>query len=65
MRAAVDLAAGEGALAVEGWPAAGPDQRAAEAFLGRESAFERLGFTCIGRPRSGRALMRRAIDRHP
>jgi GNAT superfamily N-acetyltransferase len=65
MRAAVDLAAREGAVAVEGWPSARPDQRAADAFLGRESAFERLGFTCIGRPRSGRALMRLGLDRRP
>lgn len=65
MRAAVDLAEREGALAVEGWPAAEPHQRAADAFLGRESAFERLGFSCIGRPRLGRALMRLTIDRRP
>lgn len=62
MRSAVSLARREGAVAVEGWPTTGSDGRCAEAFLGRESAFERLGFTCIGRPTSNRAIMRLEVN---
>jgi GNAT superfamily N-acetyltransferase len=65
IRAAVDLAAREGARAVEGWPASGPERRAADAFLGRDSAFERQGFTRVGRPPPGRALMRLATGHRP
>lgn len=62
MRAAIRLARREGAVAVEGWPTAGSDRRYADAFLGRESAFERLGFTCVGRPTSRRAVMRLEVN---
>jgi len=58
VRAAVELASGEGARAIEGWPVTGSDRRSAEAFLGREKVFEDLGFHCVTRPDAHRAMMR-------
>lgn len=58
VRAAVDLARREGAVAIEGWPLTGSDRRSADAFLGREKVFEDLGFRCVERPSPQRAIMR-------
>ena len=58
VRAAVELARREGAVAIEGWPTAGTGARAADSFLGRQQAFEDLGFRCVGRPVPNRVLMR-------
>ena len=58
VRAAVELARREGAIAIEGWPIAGSDLRSPDAFLGREKVFEDLGFICVGRPSPQRAIMR-------
>lgn len=58
VRAAVDLARREGALAIEGWPRAGADRHSADAFLGQEKVFEQLGFSCVARPSPERAIMR-------
>ena len=59
--AAVDLARREGAVAIEGWPVAGSDRTSADAFLGREKAFEDLGFSCVDRPGPDRVVMRRDL----
>jgi GNAT superfamily N-acetyltransferase len=58
VRAAVELARREGAVAIEGWPLAGSEQRSADAFLGREQVFEDLGFSCVERPSPERVIMR-------
>jgi hypothetical protein len=58
IRAAVDLARLEGALAIEGWPAARSDRRASYGFVGREGVFKDLGFTCVARPSLERAIVR-------
>jgi GNAT superfamily N-acetyltransferase len=58
IRAAVELARQEGARAIEGWPTTGSDRRPSEGFVGRESLFEHLGFRCVARPSSQRAIMR-------
>jgi GNAT superfamily N-acetyltransferase len=58
VRAAVELARREGAVAIEGWPLAGSDRRSGDAFLGREKVFEDLGFRCVERPSPQRAIMR-------
>lgn len=58
VRAAVELARREGAVAIEGWPLAGSDRRSADAFVGREKVFEDLGFSCVDRPNTQRAIMR-------
>ena len=58
MCAAVELARREGAFAIEGWPLAGSDRQSGDAFLGREKAFEDLGFSCVERPTPQRAIMR-------
>ena len=61
IRAAVDLARHQGALAIEGWPA-GSDRRLADGLLGRESVFAALGFSVVGRPSPRRAIMRLELD---
>jgi GNAT superfamily N-acetyltransferase len=58
VRAAVELARQEGALAIEGWPLARSSRQTADAFLGREKVFEDLGFRCVERPSPERAIMR-------
>jgi len=58
VRAAVELARREGAVAIEGWPLAGSDRQSADAFLGRETVFEDLGFSCVERPNPQRVIMR-------
>ena len=58
LRAAVDLARREGAIAIEGWPLAATAPRSADAFLGREEVFEAVGFRCVDRPTPQRAVMR-------
>ena len=58
VRAAVDLARREGALAIEGWPLARSDRQSGDAFLGSEKVFEDLGFSCVERPVPERAIMR-------
>ena len=62
IRAVVELARHDGALAIEGWPITGSDRGSADAFLGRERVFEDLGFTCVGRPTPQRAIMRLELD---
>ena len=57
VQAAIELARGEGALAIEGWPVVGSD-RNAEAFVGRESLLEDLGFHVVARPTPRRSIMR-------
>jgi GNAT superfamily N-acetyltransferase len=64
VRAAVELARREGALAIEGWPLAGSDRRSPDAFLGREKLFEDLGFSCVERPSPQRAIMRLELRGH-
>ena len=56
--AAVELARGKGASAIEGWPLAGSERRSGDAFLGREQVFEDLGFSCVERPSPERVIMR-------
>lgn len=58
VRAAVELARREAAVAIEGWPSAGSDRRSEDEFLGREKVFEDLGFHCVARPSPRRAIMR-------
>jgi GNAT superfamily N-acetyltransferase len=58
VRAAVELARREGALAIEGWPLAGSHRQSGDAFLGREKVFEDLGFSCVKRPTPQRVIMR-------
>lgn len=58
VRAAVELARREGACAIEGWPLARAESRSADAFLGREQAFEALGFTVVEWPSPERVIMR-------
>jgi GNAT superfamily N-acetyltransferase len=62
VRAAVDLARREGAVAIEGWPRVGSDRHAADAFLGRETMFAELGFIRVHGPSSERLIMRRELD---
>ena len=57
-RAAVELARGKGAFAIEGWPLAGSERRSGDAFVGREQVFEDLGFSCVERPSPERVIMR-------
>jgi GNAT superfamily N-acetyltransferase len=59
---AVDLAAGNGATAIEGFPLSGEKRRSSgEAFLGVESLFAACGFTVVDRPTANRAVMRRDL----
>ena len=58
VRAAVDLAREEGALAVEGWPLVASAPRSGDAFVGREEVFRAAGFACVDRPTPQRAVMR-------
>ena len=62
VRAAVNLARREGAVAIEGWPRAGSEKHDAEAFLGREKLFAELGFRCVRTPSPGRVIMRLELD---
>jgi GNAT superfamily N-acetyltransferase len=61
VRAAVALAGEHGAVAIEGWPVAGPDPRPGEDFVGREKVFTDLGFRCVDRPDPTRMIMRRDL----
>lgn len=61
LRAAVALAVEHAAVAVEGWPVAGPDRRPGEEFLGREKVFADLGFRALDRPSATRVIMRRDL----
>lgn len=63
--AAVELARREGAVAIEGWPGTASNERAADAFLGREKVFKTLGFSCVERPSPRRAIMRLEFGRDP
>ncbi|MEO7058316.1 MAG: GNAT family N-acetyltransferase [Lapillicoccus sp.] len=65
VEAAVELARQHGARAIEGWPTAGSQKRSAEGFVGRERVFEALGFRCVARPSSARAIMRLELDGAP
>lgn len=63
LRAAVSVARDEGAFAVEAWPLGLGVRKAAEAHVGREVVFARLGFTCIQRPSAERAIMRLKLSK--
>jgi hypothetical protein len=63
VRAAVELARGERAVAVEGWPSSQSARRPGDAYLGREQVFAELGFACTDRPTPDRAIMRLELDR--
>ena len=56
--AAVEQARRHGATAIEGWPLAATERRAAEAFLGREQVLDDLGFRYVDQPTAGRVIMR-------
>jgi GNAT superfamily N-acetyltransferase len=58
VRAAVDLARREGAIAIEGWPLAATAPHSADTFLGREEVFQAAGFSCVDRPTPQRVIMR-------
>jgi GNAT superfamily N-acetyltransferase len=58
VRAAVHLARAAGATAIEAWPLAGSERTGADAYLGRESLFENLGFSTIATPSPRRVVMR-------
>jgi len=58
LRGAIALALDAGATAVEAWPLAAGIRRPAEAHLGREGVFARLGFERIERPSLERVIMR-------
>ena len=59
LTSAVDLAAANGASAIEGFPLSGEKRRGSgEAYLGVEPLFAECGFTVIDRPTPSRALMR-------
>lgn len=62
VRAAVELAHGHGASAVEAWPRAGADRSAADGFLGREKVFADLGFRPDDRPGADRVIMRLELE---
>lgn len=60
---AVDLAAGHGAKAIEGFPLSGDRRRGSgEAFLGIEPLFAACGFSVVDRPTPNRAVMRRELS---
>ncbi|OLB75430.1 MAG: hypothetical protein AUI14_21080 [Actinobacteria bacterium 13_2_20CM_2_71_6] len=59
---AVTLAREHGAIAVEGFPYAGPTRRSGgDVQVGVESLFASCGFTAIRRPSPGRVVMRRTL----
>lgn len=58
--AAVELARGQGAMAIEGWPIAGM-VGSGSAPVGRERTFEDAGFTRVATPAAGRVVMRLAL----
>jgi len=58
VRAAVDLVRSAGAAAIEAWPRAGNERAGPDAYLGRESLFENLGFTRVAAPSPRRVIMR-------
>lgn len=62
MRSAVELARQHGAMAIEGWPTTGSEASSADAFLGRESAFEGAGFHRVASPEPGRVVMRLGLN---
>jgi GNAT superfamily N-acetyltransferase len=61
LTAAVELARGYGAPAIEGWPLAGAGPHGADRYYGTEPLFEACGFTCVARPTPARAYMRRDL----
>lgn len=58
LEAAVELARGHGASAIEGRPTTGPEPRLGDLFRGRESLFLELGFMRTTTPKDGRVTMR-------
>jgi GNAT superfamily N-acetyltransferase len=61
---AVDLAAEQGATAIEGFPLSGDKRRSSgEAFLGVEALFAACGFSVVDRPTVNRAVMRLDLSR--
>lgn len=63
LAAAVELARGEGAEAVEGWPVATPARHPTDLFLGHEQSFAAQGFACVDRPAPHRSIMRLDLRR--
>jgi GNAT superfamily N-acetyltransferase len=61
VRAAVDLAASSGAVAIEAWPQATSTRRVSENFLGRQEMFEQLGFHLVSSLAPGRCIVRREL----
>lgn len=60
---AIELAASQGATAIEGFPLSGDRRRGSgEAYLGVEPVFAECGFTVVDRPTASRALMRLELD---
>jgi GNAT superfamily N-acetyltransferase len=64
LEAAVELAAEQGALAIEGFPLAGDKRRSSGSDLqtGVERLFAGAGFEAVARPSSNRVIMRRQLD---
>jgi GNAT superfamily N-acetyltransferase len=58
LREAIALAENAGASAIEAWPLASGVRRPAEAHVGRQGIFARLGFNCVSRPSPERVIMR-------
>lgn len=58
VRAALSLARGEGAVALECWPLSASEAGSADAFVGREQLLTELGFRAVDRPTRGRVIMR-------
>lgn len=56
--AAVELARGHGATAVEGFPLAGAGPHTSDRYLGTEPLFAACGFTAVRRPSPRRVVMR-------
>jgi GNAT superfamily N-acetyltransferase len=62
VRAAIELARGHSALAIEGWPITGSERRSADAYVGRQKLFDDLGFRCLRNPAPERAIMRLELN---
>jgi GNAT superfamily N-acetyltransferase len=60
---AVDLAAGHGAAAIEGFPFARGAKLSRESMVGVEAVFEACGFKATRRPSATRVVMRRELVR--
>lgn len=61
LAAAVEMAAGHGAKAIEGFPLTNDGPRSPDDYLGRERLFAGCGFTPVARPTPRRVVMRRNL----